>query len=93
MDPLRILHTESSFGWGGQEIRVLTEARGVARAGNEVVIAAPAAARIYREAPHYGIETVALPIGRKAIGGMLGLREFLARRPFDVVNSHSSTDS
>ena len=28
---LRILHTESSLGWGGQEIRVLTEARGVAR--------------------------------------------------------------
>ena len=29
--PLRILHTESSLGWGGQEIRVLTEARGVTR--------------------------------------------------------------
>ena len=24
---MRILHTEASCGWGGQEIRILTEAR------------------------------------------------------------------
>jgi glycosyltransferase involved in cell wall biosynthesis len=90
---LRILHTESSLGWGGQEIRVLTEARGVARRGHHVVIAAPAEARIFQEAPRYGVEAVALPIGRKRIGGMLALRAFLARRAFDVVNTHSSTDA
>jgi len=39
---LSILHTESSLGWGGQEIRVLTEARGVAERGHEVTLAAPA---------------------------------------------------
>ena len=66
---LRILHTESSLGWGGQEIRVLTEARGVARRGHHVVIAAPAEARIFQEAPRYGVEAVALPIGRKRIRG------------------------
>ncbi len=48
--PLRILHTESSLGWGGQEIRVLTEARGVARRGHEVLLAAPADSRIHAEA-------------------------------------------
>lgn len=90
---MRILHTESSLGWGGQEIRVLTEARGVARRGHEVAIAAPREARIYAEAPGYGVETVALPIARKGLTGLFALRALLSARPFDVVNTHSSTDS
>ena len=90
---LRILHTEASLGWGGQEIRVLTEARGVARQGHEVVLAAPAEARIAREAARYGVPVVTLPIGRKRPGGVAALRGLIARRPFDVINTHSSTDS
>ena len=90
---LRILHTESSLGWGGQEIRVLTEARGVAQRGHEVVIAAPAQSRIYAESPRYGIDALALPIARKNAAGVLALRRLLASRPFDVVNTHSSTDA
>ena len=43
---LRILHTESSLGWGGQEIRVLTEARGVARRGHEVTLFAARGSRV-----------------------------------------------
>jgi glycosyltransferase involved in cell wall biosynthesis len=91
--PLRILHTESSLGWGGQEIRILTEARGVARHGHEVAIAAPPEARIHAEASAYGIEIVVLPIARKGLTGLASLRRFLASRPFDIVNTHSSTDS
>ncbi len=90
---LRILHTESSLGWGGQEIRVLTEARGVAQRGHEVVIAAPAQSRIYAESPRYGIDALALPIARKNAAGVLALRRLLASRRFDVVNTHSSTDA
>ncbi len=90
---LNVLHTESSLGWGGQEIRVLTEARGVARAGHDVLIAAPANSRIFAEASHYGVESVALPIGRKGLRGLATLRGLLARRKFDVANTHSSTDS
>jgi glycosyltransferase involved in cell wall biosynthesis len=90
---LRILHTEASLGWGGQEIRVLTEARGVARAGHEVVLAAPAQSRIFAEAPRYGVEALPLAIARKGVRGVLALRALLARRAFDVVNTHSSTDA
>ena len=90
---LAVLHTESSLGWGGQEIRVLTEARGVARQGHGVLLAAPASSRIFAEAPRYGVEALALPIGRKSFAGLLALRGLLARRKFDVVNTHSSTDS
>ena len=90
---MRILHTESSLGWGGQEIRVLTEARGVARLGHEVVIAASAEARIFAEAPSYGVEVVPLPIARKGPRGIAAIRGLIAARPFDIANTHSSTDS
>ncbi len=90
---LAILHTESSLGWGGQEIRVLTEARGVAREGHDVLLAAPAQSRIFAEAPRYGVGALALPIGRKGFAGLMSMRGLLKRRPFDVVNTHSSTDS
>ena len=33
-EKLRILHTEASLGWGGQEIRILTEAAGMRSRGN-----------------------------------------------------------
>jgi len=90
---MRILHTESSLGWGGQEIRVLTEARGVARRGHHVAIGAPPESRIYSAAPDYGVERVALPIARKSLRGLTALRWHLAATPYDVVNTHSSTDS
>jgi len=90
---LRILHTESSLGWGGQEIRVLTEARGVARAGHEVILAAPPEARIFAEAPRFGVQVAAAAIARKGARGFLAMRHALARGAFDVVNTHSSTDS
>ena len=91
--PLAILHTEASLGWGGQEIRVLTEARGVARLGHHVLLAAPAEARIFAEAPRFGVPVESLPIGRKRPGGVLALRRLLASRRFDVINTHSSTDT
>jgi glycosyltransferase involved in cell wall biosynthesis len=90
---LRVLHTEASLGWGGQEIRILTEARGVARQGHAVTLAAPAESRIYQEAARFGVASVALPIGRKRLGGALALRKLLATRGFDIVNTHSSTDT
>jgi glycosyltransferase involved in cell wall biosynthesis len=90
---LRVLHTEASLGWGGQEIRILTEARGVARRGHAVTLAAPGESRIYQEAPRFGVQAVALPIGRKRLPGALALRKLLASQGFDLVNTHSSTDT
>ena len=37
---MRILHTEASLGWGGQEIRILTEAAGMIARGHSVELAA-----------------------------------------------------
>ena len=54
--PLTIVHTESSIGWGGQEIRILTEARGLpSPRPSRVVLCAAHGARIVDEAPRFGV--------------------------------------
>ena len=93
MTPLRIVHTESSLGWGGQEMRILAEAQGLARRGHAVTLLCPAEARIHAESAHWGVPVVALPIARKRLRGLRALRDWLAAHPADVVNTHSSTDS
>lgn len=90
---MRILHTEASCGWGGQEIRILGESTGMIERGHEVVLACPPEATIAREAPRLGIETLTMPIGRKRLPGFLAMRALLRSRRFDVVNTHSSTDA
>lgn len=91
--PLRIVHTESSHGWGGQELRTLGESAGMRARGHEVTLIAPTSARIFAEAQRRGLPTVDLPIGRKSLRGWLALRRWLKANRVDVVNTHSSTDS
>ena len=90
---LSIVHTESSCGWGGQEIRILTESAGMIARGHSVTILCPPEARIFTEAQKRGIPVVALPITKKRAAGMFALRRWLAERKPDIVNTHSSTDS
>ena len=90
---MRILHTESSLAWGGQEVRILTEAAGLRRRGHDVRVASPREAAIFAEAERFDVPVVALPIGRKSPIGLIALRRALASERIDVINSHSSTDS
>ncbi len=90
---MRIVHTESSLGWGGQEIRVLSESQGLAHRGHEVRLLCPREARIFAEAPGWGLQPEAVQIARKGPTGFLSLRKKLKARAFDVVSTHSSTDS
>jgi len=93
---MRILHTEASCGWGGQEIRILSEARGMQVRGHEVRLVCPPSARIYAEAPRFGIAADALSIERKGVAGLRRMRGYLAEHghgAFDIINCHSSTDT
>lgn len=90
---LNIVHTEASLGWGGQEIRILTEAAGMMLRGHQVTLLCPAEAKIYEEARLHGIPAVALPIGRKNLRGVLALYRWLRNNPADILNTHSSTDT
>lgn len=92
---MHILHTESSCGWGGQEIRILTEASGMVERGHRVSLVAPASSNIYRAAPDYGVDAIALPIERKRLPALWAMRRWLAEygQNVDIINSHSSTDA
>lgn len=90
---MKILHSEASCGWGGQEIRILEEASGMIERGHEVSLVCPPEARIFAEAERYGVPAAALPIGRKNLAGVFALRRHLAQAKPDVINSHSSTDT
>ena len=90
---MRILHTENSLGWGGQEIRILTEAAGMIKRGHEVQLIAPQESRIFDEANQRGVPVTGLPIAKKRLPGFLALRNWLKHNPVDVINTHSSTDS
>lgn len=97
MKSLGIVHTESSLGWGGQEIRILTEAQGMIRRGHKVQVLCPPEARIYTEASRFGVPVEALAIGRKNFRGLAAMAGWLranaGERGPDVMNTHSSTDS
>ncbi len=90
---MKILHTEASCGWGGQEIRILEESRGLIARGHEISIACPAHARMTEEAPRFGVPVAALPIEFKTFAGFFAVRKYLQKFPVDVVNTHSSADS
>ena len=90
---LTIVHTEASTGWGGQEIRILTEASGLRRRGHDVSLLAAHGARIVEEAARFDVPVTALPIGRKRPAGVRALARELERLRPDIVNTHSSTDS
>ena len=92
---LSIVHTENSCGWGGQEIRILTEARGMQQRGHRVTLIAPPEAPIAAAGVKMGLAVVPLPIGRKRLPGFVALRGWLAanRAAVDILNTHSSTDS
>jgi glycosyltransferase involved in cell wall biosynthesis len=92
-DRIAIAHTESSRGWGGQEIRTLTEAAGLIGRGHRVTLYAAPGSRIAAEAPRFSVPVAVLPIGRKRPAGVRSLVASLRRHPVDVVNAHSSTDA
>ncbi len=71
----------------------MTEAAGMQARGHRVVVHGTHGSRIVAEAPRFGVTAVALPIGRKRPAGVVALRRALRAAPYDIVNTHSSTDT
>ncbi|MBF0181419.1 MAG: glycosyltransferase family 4 protein [Magnetococcales bacterium] len=89
---MNVLHTESSLGWGGQEIRILTESLAMMESGHRVTLACPPEATLFAVARQRGLPVAPLPIARKNVTGLLAMRRFLAHSDADVIVTHSSTD-
>lgn len=90
---MRILHTEASKGWGGQEIRILDESRGMIARGHDVRLAAPLEATIFGEAKRRAIPVYAIALDRRRPKSLRALRALIREFAPDVVVTHSSSDS
>jgi len=90
---MKILHTEASPGWGGQEIRVLEEAQGCIERGHTVWIAGQPHSQIVPASRKRGIETFELPFGRVNVKTVRAMIALLRRLDPDVVVTHSRNDT
>ncbi|WP_300762982.1 glycosyltransferase family 4 protein [Helicobacter sp. UBA3407] len=89
---MRILHTEWSGGFGGQEIRILNEMQEMRRRGCHLALATKEDARILPKAKEYGFTTFTLPFRRKTdIESIYKLHKIA--RNFDIINTHSGIDT
>jgi glycosyltransferase involved in cell wall biosynthesis len=90
---LTILHTEASSGWGGQEIRILSEAAAFAKHGFRVLIACQPDAPLGCEAQRRGMAVRPVTMrGAGDVGACWRLRRLMQTETVDLVHTHSSID-
>lgn len=94
MVKFRILHTESSLGLGGQEYRILSEARLMGLRGHHVVIAAPENSQLAGLAKQEGLLCEAIPVGLSGWGRLMPVFLRLIRdHKIQIIHTHGSQDS
>lgn len=92
-EPWRIVHSEASLGWGGQEHRVMAELTGFQRRGCSVFLVADPQSQIMTRAKAAGIPTMPCTFDRKWLPWeVLRLARWLRRERIQIVNTHSSRD-
>lgn len=91
---MHILHTESSKGWGGQEIRILREMIGMRERGHRLFLIVAKGGGLAARARAHGFTVVEVPLQRRlALVSMLLLAFWMVRWRIDLVNTHSSWDA
>jgi glycosyltransferase involved in cell wall biosynthesis len=91
---LTIMHTEASLGWGGQELRILSEATAFAKRGFRLLIACQPGSRLALEAQRRGLSVrpVAMPRAFDATAWWR-VRRLMRTEAVDLVHTHSSIDA
>jgi glycosyltransferase involved in cell wall biosynthesis len=89
-----ILHTESSNGWGGQEIRILKEAIGLRSRGHEIFFAVVRGGKLVEQARKAGFLVYEIGYQKsKAFLVLWDLLKIMRKHKISIVNTHSSLDS
>jgi glycosyltransferase involved in cell wall biosynthesis len=89
----RIVHSEFSNGWGGQEHRVLAELHGFQKRGCDVRLLAPAESEIFRRAEIGKIPATPLRADRLHFPFEIFRRaRWLRQNQIQILNTHSSRD-
>jgi glycosyltransferase involved in cell wall biosynthesis len=94
MKRLRVLHSESSLGWGGQENRTLNEMIALRELGHEVCVLTQPGAKLAARAQEAGFPTHAIRMrGLADLPALSRIRRHLGQCGFDIVNTHSGRDT
>ena len=94
MKKISLLHTEWSDGWGGQEIRILSESKELIKRGNSVIIAAQPNSQLLKKSREVGIPVLSLKMSKGLnIFATYKLVRFIKENQIDIVHTHSSVDS
>jgi glycosyltransferase involved in cell wall biosynthesis len=89
-----VLHTEASIGFGGQELRIVTESRWLLDRGWDVLIAGQPGSPVVDECRRQGVPAVAVRMRRLLDPpALLALRRLMVERGVGLVHTHSSVDS
>jgi glycosyltransferase involved in cell wall biosynthesis len=93
-EPLVVLHTESSTGWGGQESRTLDESVGLRALGARVLILCQFGSRLGERAAERGIDVRHAPM-RSGLDwpAVRFILRLIRDEGVRVVNTHSGQDS
>ncbi|MEW6163756.1 MAG: glycosyltransferase family 4 protein [Pseudomonadota bacterium] len=90
---MRVLHTEWSMGWGGQEIRILSEMKAFRAMGVEMEIACREGSQIADQAGKAGFRVYLLPFSsRLDPATIFGLRNIVRANKISLIHAHSSVD-
>ncbi len=91
---IRVLHTEWSDGWGGQEIRIVNEMLAMRQLGVEVFLACKEQAVIRQKAIEAGIDVFVLPFrGNTDFKTLFAIMKIVKKNNIDIVNTHSGKDT
>lgn len=94
MKPLRILHSESSNGWGGQEHRTFKEMLALRERGHELELVCVPHARLGERLESAGFTVHYVPMRSGFdVSAICAIGRILNRGRFDVLNTHSGRDS
>lgn len=91
---MKILHTEASKGWGGQEIRILREAEGMRERGWEIIFVTSPGAQLAIRAREKNFFVQEIPMEWKyAPISLWELRKLIKNQKVNLVVTHSSMDA
>lgn len=91
---IRVLHTEWSEGWGGQEMRIIGEMLVLRECGVEVYLACKNRAVIKQKAQENNIKVFTLAFrGNADVKTLFTLKKIIKKYNINIVNTHSGKDT
>lgn len=93
-EKLKVCHTEASNGWGGQEIRILSESLWFRNRGHQIFLGCAKGGALEQKAKKEGFEVKSFDFRKRAVlFDILGLVSWLRKIKPHILATHSSEDT